>query len=322
MIVRADLDRPVAGIGDVEGYGRLAGVELDVAVLGDDFAGDHVVSPQAAVGRRNPLRRGARAPWKRDISRASPPAGPDGAPVRRRSSDRCRRTPPPRSPRRRCTRRCRSSRPGRPAAGRGRSIRSSGGAPAWRLSRAEGEHQAGRRRDPAEDARQDTGRRPADADARAEEQPDTDAGGMEKRCGDGEADAEGQRGRGAELAAMGIAMEQGEDADERRAERRRQPAPRRRSAGRAPPPRPRITGSTKGRRDAGRAPGGVAKRHGADEGAGHDPQRRPPTRRRPQADRDHHHDVVRGRTAGGRSPTGTSRGRSGRGGRRPARWRR
>src|SRR5690606_5383977 len=49
VIVRADLDRPVAGIGHFEGDGRLAGIELDLAVPGDDFAGYHGNSPQAAL---------------------------------------------------------------------------------------------------------------------------------------------------------------------------------------------------------------------------------------------------------------------------------
>src|SRR4051794_7266462 len=31
MIMRADLDRTIAGVGDVDGHGRLAGVQLDLA---------------------------------------------------------------------------------------------------------------------------------------------------------------------------------------------------------------------------------------------------------------------------------------------------
>ena len=42
MVVAADLDRPVAGVGDGQRGARQAGVELDVAVSGEDFTGDHV----------------------------------------------------------------------------------------------------------------------------------------------------------------------------------------------------------------------------------------------------------------------------------------
>src|SRR5207244_1290927 len=41
MVVRADLDRAIAGIGDRYRGGGPAGVELDVARRGDDFAGSH-----------------------------------------------------------------------------------------------------------------------------------------------------------------------------------------------------------------------------------------------------------------------------------------
>src|SRR5437899_1457746 len=41
MVVRADLDRPVAGIGDRDLGGLAAGVELDLAILDEQFAGDH-----------------------------------------------------------------------------------------------------------------------------------------------------------------------------------------------------------------------------------------------------------------------------------------
>src|SRR3984885_15011479 len=44
MIVRADLDRAVTGIGDRERYRLAAGIELDVAVLDEEFAGDHFIS--------------------------------------------------------------------------------------------------------------------------------------------------------------------------------------------------------------------------------------------------------------------------------------
>src|SRR5438105_9094915 len=41
MIMRADLDRPVAGIGDRKLHAQPAGIERDVAVLRDDLARDH-----------------------------------------------------------------------------------------------------------------------------------------------------------------------------------------------------------------------------------------------------------------------------------------
>src|SRR5712671_7598923 len=41
MIVRADLDRAVAGVGDVKRHGLAAGVEFDLAVLDEEFTGDH-----------------------------------------------------------------------------------------------------------------------------------------------------------------------------------------------------------------------------------------------------------------------------------------
>jgi hypothetical protein len=40
MVVAADLDRPVAGVGDGQGDARQAGIQLDVAVGGEDFAGN------------------------------------------------------------------------------------------------------------------------------------------------------------------------------------------------------------------------------------------------------------------------------------------
>src|SRR6266480_1386510 len=43
MVVRADLDRTVAGIGDRERHGLAAGIEFDFAVLDEEFAGDHLV---------------------------------------------------------------------------------------------------------------------------------------------------------------------------------------------------------------------------------------------------------------------------------------
>jgi hypothetical protein len=41
MVVRADLDRPVAGVGDGERDGRAAGVELDLAGGRHDLTWDH-----------------------------------------------------------------------------------------------------------------------------------------------------------------------------------------------------------------------------------------------------------------------------------------
>src|SRR5690348_11907132 len=41
MVMRADLDRPVAGIGDLDLDRCPAGIELDLAGLRDDFTGDH-----------------------------------------------------------------------------------------------------------------------------------------------------------------------------------------------------------------------------------------------------------------------------------------
>src|SRR5271166_3928067 len=46
MIVRAHLDRPVAGIGDLDLDGRAAGVQLDLAGRGEDLAGDHGCLPR------------------------------------------------------------------------------------------------------------------------------------------------------------------------------------------------------------------------------------------------------------------------------------
>src|SRR6516164_2808535 len=42
VVVRADLDRPIAAVGDRQGHGLTAGIELDLAVLDEEFAGDHV----------------------------------------------------------------------------------------------------------------------------------------------------------------------------------------------------------------------------------------------------------------------------------------
>src|SRR5260370_15145324 len=57
MIMRADLDRPVARVDDRELPARPAGISNDLAALGDDFAGDH--------GRRRPLGNPLRL-WKRE----------------------------------------------------------------------------------------------------------------------------------------------------------------------------------------------------------------------------------------------------------------
>src|ERR1700722_2434584 len=46
MIMRADLDRPVAGVGDHERHGLAAGVESDFAGLDEHFAGNHAAPPQ------------------------------------------------------------------------------------------------------------------------------------------------------------------------------------------------------------------------------------------------------------------------------------
>src|SRR5258707_1224384 len=41
MVMRADLDRAIAGIGDRQRHRLAAGVELDLAVLDEEFTGDH-----------------------------------------------------------------------------------------------------------------------------------------------------------------------------------------------------------------------------------------------------------------------------------------
>src|SRR4029077_20971526 len=45
MIVRADLDRPVAGVGDGERHGLAAGIERDLAGLDEELAGGHLHLP-------------------------------------------------------------------------------------------------------------------------------------------------------------------------------------------------------------------------------------------------------------------------------------
>ena len=44
MIMRADLDRPISAIGNRERHGLAAGIEFDLAVLDEEFAGDHFAS--------------------------------------------------------------------------------------------------------------------------------------------------------------------------------------------------------------------------------------------------------------------------------------
>src|ERR1051326_7559234 len=41
VIMRADLDRPVSSVGDLEGDGRSAGVQLDVARARENLTGNH-----------------------------------------------------------------------------------------------------------------------------------------------------------------------------------------------------------------------------------------------------------------------------------------
>src|SRR5262245_65864588 len=45
MIMRADLDRPVAGVGDRQRDRLATGIELDLAVLDEHFAWDHALAP-------------------------------------------------------------------------------------------------------------------------------------------------------------------------------------------------------------------------------------------------------------------------------------
>src|ERR1700760_1040203 len=46
MIVRADLDRPIACVSDGKRHRLAAGVEFYLAVLDEEFAGDHFVTSQ------------------------------------------------------------------------------------------------------------------------------------------------------------------------------------------------------------------------------------------------------------------------------------
>src|SRR5260370_6481774 len=64
MVVRADLDRPVAGIGDRQRHRLAAGVEFDFSVLDEEFAGDHGRFPYATRDRtaaRAPLTAASNA---------------------------------------------------------------------------------------------------------------------------------------------------------------------------------------------------------------------------------------------------------------------
>src|SRR5258708_29163221 len=51
MIVRADLYRTVAGIGDSQDHRRSAGVDLDLARCGEELSGDHLGLSGSAHGR-------------------------------------------------------------------------------------------------------------------------------------------------------------------------------------------------------------------------------------------------------------------------------
>src|SRR6185312_17004413 len=57
MVVRADLDRPVPGVGHFERELRCTGIELDVARSSDDFAWDHVLTGSAGGRSRASCRR-------------------------------------------------------------------------------------------------------------------------------------------------------------------------------------------------------------------------------------------------------------------------
>jgi hypothetical protein len=52
MVVRADLNRPVAGIGHREGYGLASGVESDVAGLDEELARSHAQFLSFVIARR------------------------------------------------------------------------------------------------------------------------------------------------------------------------------------------------------------------------------------------------------------------------------
>src|ERR1043166_1615290 len=50
MIMRADLDRPVAGVDHFERHGLAAGVESDLTRFDEQFTGNHLVLPCPALG--------------------------------------------------------------------------------------------------------------------------------------------------------------------------------------------------------------------------------------------------------------------------------
>src|SRR5262244_3533139 len=56
MIMRADLDRPIAGIGDRQAQRLAAGIELDLAVLDEHLTGDHGVPSSYRLMHRYQLR--------------------------------------------------------------------------------------------------------------------------------------------------------------------------------------------------------------------------------------------------------------------------
>src|SRR5205823_5396581 len=58
MVMRADLDRPVAGIRDGERDGRAAGVQLDIAIGGKQLPGDHPRPPESPSPCPSPRKRG------------------------------------------------------------------------------------------------------------------------------------------------------------------------------------------------------------------------------------------------------------------------
>src|SRR5262249_41864376 len=78
MIVRADLDRPVAGIGDLDRHRRLAGVQRDLAGRRQDFARYHgppqpvrpATRPTPITAQTAPPNR-TRARWRRPRPSAS-----------------------------------------------------------------------------------------------------------------------------------------------------------------------------------------------------------------------------------------------------------
>jgi hypothetical protein len=72
MIMRADLDRAIAGVGDNQGHSRAAGVDLDLTGRGDDFSRDHRVLPVIARSHRrrsNLVHRNSG--WREIASRCS-----------------------------------------------------------------------------------------------------------------------------------------------------------------------------------------------------------------------------------------------------------